>query len=110
MTDSRRLIDKLWSYCGVLRDDGVGVVEYTGQLTYRAVPEDAARARYRKLRPEQIVPEEYSWQKLLDAQGDQILARLGRRGHECVLLFDHNTATTRAQLPPTAAALTRLTG
>ena len=27
MTDSRRLIDKLWSYCGVLRDDGVGIPE-----------------------------------------------------------------------------------
>ena len=26
----------------------------------------------RKLRPEQIVPEEYSWQKLLDAQGDKL--------------------------------------
>ena len=27
--DSRRLVDKLWSYCNVLRDDGVGVIEYT---------------------------------------------------------------------------------
>ena len=34
MTDSRRLVDKLWSYCDVLRDDGVGVIEYTEQLTY----------------------------------------------------------------------------
>ncbi len=24
MTDARRLVDKLWSYCAVLRDDGVG--------------------------------------------------------------------------------------
>ena len=35
MTDARRLVDKLWSYCDVLRDDGVGVIEYTEQLTYR---------------------------------------------------------------------------
>ena len=34
MTDSRRLVDKLWSYCDILRDDGVGVIEYTEQLTY----------------------------------------------------------------------------
>ena len=33
-TNSRRLVDKLWSYCDVLRDDGVGVLEYTEQLTY----------------------------------------------------------------------------
>lgn len=32
-TDSRRLVDKLWSYCDVLRDDGVGVIEYTEQGT-----------------------------------------------------------------------------
>src|SRR5687768_9551443 len=32
--DARRLVDKLWSYCNILRDDGVGVVEYTEQLTY----------------------------------------------------------------------------
>ncbi|MFZ0529242.1 MAG: hypothetical protein WAL91_01745 [Propionicimonas sp.] len=24
MNDSRRLVDKLWAYCDVLRDDGVG--------------------------------------------------------------------------------------
>ena len=34
VSDSRRLVDKLWSYCNVLRDDGVGVIEYTEQLTY----------------------------------------------------------------------------
>lgn len=34
MLDARRLVDKLWSYCNVLRDDGVGVIEYTEQLTY----------------------------------------------------------------------------
>ncbi len=34
MTDARRLVDKLWSYCNVLRDDGVGTIEYTEQLTY----------------------------------------------------------------------------
>ena len=27
MTDARRLVDKLWSYCDVLRDDGVGVID-----------------------------------------------------------------------------------
>ena len=31
---SRRLVDKLWSYCNVLRDDGVVDHEYIEQLTY----------------------------------------------------------------------------
>ena len=34
MRDARRLVDKVWSYPHVLRDDGVGVIEYTEQLRY----------------------------------------------------------------------------
>jgi type I restriction enzyme M protein len=72
MTDSRRLVDKLWSYCDVLRDDGVGVIEYTEQLTYLLFLKMAHERATRKLRSQQIVPEAYSWQRLLDAQGDQL--------------------------------------
>jgi type I restriction enzyme M protein len=72
MTEARRLVDKLWSYCDVLRDDGVGVIEYTEQLTYLLFLKMAHERATRKLKPEQIVPEEYSWQRLLDAQGDQL--------------------------------------
>jgi len=28
------LVDKLWSFCNLLRDDGVSTIEYTEQLTY----------------------------------------------------------------------------
>ena len=41
MSESRRLVDKLWSYCNVLRDDGVGVVK-TNYLTYFRVSRGAA--------------------------------------------------------------------
>lgn len=71
-TDSRRLVDKLWSYCHVLRDDGVGVIEYTEQLTYLLFLKMAHERATRKLRPQQIVPEEFSWQKLLDAEGAEL--------------------------------------
>jgi len=72
VSDSRRLVDKLWSYCDVLRDDGVGVIEYTEQLTYLLFLKMAHERATRKLHPQQIVPAAYSWQKLLDAQGDQL--------------------------------------
>lgn len=72
MSDSRRLVDKLWSYCHVLRDDGVGVIEYTEQLTYLLFLKMAHERAGRKLKPQQIVPEEYSWQHLLDAEGAQL--------------------------------------
>jgi type I restriction enzyme M protein len=34
VSDARRLVDKLWSFCNLLRDDGVSTIEYTEQLTY----------------------------------------------------------------------------
>ena len=70
MTDARRLVDKLWSYCDVLRDDGVGVLEYTEQLTYLLFLKMADERATRKLNPQRILPEQYSWQGLLDAEGD----------------------------------------
>lgn len=72
MSDSRRLVDKLWSYCNVLRDDGVGVIEYTEQLTYLLFLKMAHERANRRLNPQQIVPPEYSWQKLLDAEGTEL--------------------------------------
>lgn len=78
MSDPRRLVDKLWSYCNVLRDDGVGTLEYTEQLTYLLFLKMAHERAARPLKPEQIVPEEYSWQRLLDADGVQLEAEYTR--------------------------------
>ena len=72
MSESRRLVDKLWSYCNVLRDDGVGVIEYTEQLTYLLFLKMAHERSIRKLNPQQIVPADYSWQRLLDAEGTEL--------------------------------------
>ena len=33
MSDSGRLVQKLWSYCQVLRDDGLSYQDYLEQLT-----------------------------------------------------------------------------
>jgi type I restriction enzyme M protein len=69
VSDSRRLVDKLDSFRNLLRDDGVGVLDYIEQLTYLLFLKMAHERATRKLKPEQIVPEEYSWQRLLDAEG-----------------------------------------
>ena len=69
MTDSRRLVDKLDSFRNLLRDDGVGVLDYIEQLTYLLFLKMAHERAMRKLKPQQIVPQEYSWQRLLDAEG-----------------------------------------
>ena len=74
MSDGRRLVDKLWSYCNVLRDDGVGTIEYTEQLTYLLFLKMAHERETRQVNPERIVPAHCSWQRLLDADGDELEA------------------------------------
>ena len=84
--DSRRLVQKLWNYCDVLRDDGVSTIDYVEQLTYLLFLKMADERARRELRPERIVPDGLDWQSLLDADGDalevqyrHILTELGRR-------------------------------
>jgi type I restriction enzyme M protein len=72
MTDARRLVDKLWSYCNVLRDDGVSTIDYVEQLTYLLFLKMAHERETRPVKPERIVPPNCSWQRLLDADGDEL--------------------------------------
>ncbi len=34
MTDSKQLVQKLWNYCDILRDDGLSYGDYVEQLTF----------------------------------------------------------------------------
>ena len=34
MSEARQLVDRLWNFCNLLRDDGVSTIDYTEQLTY----------------------------------------------------------------------------
>ncbi|MFI0795633.1 N-6 DNA methylase [Micromonospora rubida] len=70
--ESRRLVQKLWNYCDVLRDDGVSTIDYVEQLTFLLFLKMADERANRRLKPEQIVPDELSWQTLLDAEGDAL--------------------------------------
>ena len=72
MSDSSVLVNKLWAFCNVLRDDGVGTLDYTEQLTYLLFLKMAHERETRALNPEKIVPKECSWQLLLDAEGQQL--------------------------------------
>ncbi|OMC00544.1 type I restriction-modification system subunit M [Mycolicibacterium fortuitum] len=66
----RRLVDKLWSYCDVLRDAGVSNIDYVEQLSYllflKMVDE-----RQKGLRRQQILPTELdiSWDHLAGLNG-----------------------------------------
>ena len=72
MSDARQLVDKLWNFCNLLRDDGVSTIDYTEQLTYLLFLKMAHERETRPLNPEKIVPKACSWQRLLDNDGDQL--------------------------------------
>ena len=72
MSDSSALVNKLWAFCNVLRDDGVGTLDYTEQLTYLLFLKMAHERESRALNPEKIVPKECSWQLLLDTEGEAL--------------------------------------
>jgi type I restriction enzyme M protein len=72
VSDSSALVNKLWAFCSVLRDDGVGTLDYTEQLTYLLFLKMAHERETRALNPEKIVPKDCSWQLLLDAEGEAL--------------------------------------
>jgi type I restriction enzyme M protein len=74
MADSRQLVDKLWNYCNLLRDDGVSTIDYTEQLTYLLFLKMAQERATRSINPETIVPEDCSWQRLLDEDATELEA------------------------------------
>ena len=99
---SSQLVAKLWSFCHLLRDDGVSTIEYVEQLTYLLFLK-MANERLRS-GGERVVPEELDWQSLLDRDGDElevhyrhILEELGR--HPGTLGTIYRKAQNRIQDP-----------
>ncbi len=70
--DARQLVDKLWSYCHVLRHDGVSTIDYVDQLTLLLFLKMADESASRRLNPQRIVPEGLDWPSLLACQGDEL--------------------------------------
>ena len=72
MTESRRLVTKLVAGSNVLRDAGVNMYDYTEQLTFLLFLKMADERATRSLNPERVVPEEYSWNRLLGLSGEEL--------------------------------------
>ena len=61
------IVQKLWNYCNVLRDDGMSYGDYVDQLTYLLflkMADERTKAPYNQKNP---VPEKYSWPSLISA-------------------------------------------
>ncbi len=79
------IVNKVWNYAHVLRDDGVGYGDYVEQITYLIF---LKMADEREQGGQQVkVPEKFSWARLVKLDGDDLelqyrhtLETLGKQG------------------------------
>jgi type I restriction enzyme M protein len=72
MTDSGMLVQKLWNYCNVLRDDGVSYGDYVEQLTYLLFLKMADELTKPPYKRASIIPVAFDWNSLSSKDGDDL--------------------------------------
>lgn len=88
------IVQKLWNYCNVLRDDGMSYGDYVEQLTYLIflkMADERSRPPYNQ---KSAIPKEYDWQSLLKKDGEKLfehyrhlLEALGKKQNLLGLIF-----------------------
>ena len=66
------IISRVWSFSTILRDDGVPYGDYLEQLTYLIflkMSDEYSKPPYNR---DLKIPEEYSWQTLIDKKGAEL--------------------------------------
>ena len=98
----QQIVTKLWSYCHVLRDTGVGTLDYVEQLTYLLFLKMAQEQFV--LTGDRVVPEGMDWPALLALDGDELethyrktLEELGKQSGALGEVFQK--ATNKIQQP-----------
>src|SRR5688572_14975305 len=69
---SHQLVQKLWNYCNILRDDGLSYGDYVEQLTFLLflkMADEQSRPPFNKLSP---IPKNVDWQSLIRLDGDEL--------------------------------------
>ncbi len=86
MSNPAQLVHKLWNYCSILRDDGLGYGDYVEQLTYLLFLKMADEQSRPPFNKPAAVPKDYGWPSLLARDGDDlethyrhVLETLGKR-------------------------------
>ncbi len=70
MSQSSAIVQRLWNYCTVLRDDGLSYGDYVEQLTYLLfLKMDDER---RKIGQPSTIPDDYSWASLVHLDGPDL--------------------------------------
>ncbi len=64
-TNSQYIVQKLWNYCNILRDDGMSYGDYVEQLTYLLFLKMAHERTQLPYNQPSRIPEEYDWESLI---------------------------------------------
>lgn len=76
MSNASQLVQKLWNYCNVLRDDGMSYGDYVEQLTFllflKMDDERREAAEVFGTPFKSAVPKKYNWQSLLKKDGAEL--------------------------------------
>jgi len=72
MNESASIVQKLWNYCHVLRDEGISYGDYVEQLTYLLFLKMADEQTRPPFKKDPIVPEGLDWASLLEKDGDAL--------------------------------------
>lgn len=83
--ESAAIVQRMWNYCNVLRDDGVSYGDYVEQLTYLLFLKMADEQTKPPFDKPSIIPQDMDWQSLLSRDGADldvhyrhILSELGK--------------------------------
>src|SRR5258708_6410500 len=72
MSDSATIVQKLWNYCNVLRDDGLSYQDYIEQLTFLLFLKMADEQTKPPFGRPSIVPQKLDWASLVRLDGDEL--------------------------------------
>ena len=70
--ESSTIVQRLWNYCNVLRDDGVSYGDYVEQLTYLLFLKMADEQTKPPFNKPSTIPKGLDWQSLLEKDGDPL--------------------------------------
>ena len=94
MSNPTALVQKLWNYCNILRDDGLSYGDYVEQLTFLLflkMADEQSRPPHNKPSP---IPKGKDWPALLSKDGDELeihyrhtLEELGKRSGMLGVIF-----------------------
>jgi type I restriction enzyme M protein len=86
MSAAPHIVQKLWNYCNILRDDGLSYGDYVEQLTFLLflkMADEQSRPPFNRASP---IPKGFGWDVLVKLDGDELethyrhsLTELGKR-------------------------------